>query len=54
MSTKEALIKHGYELRESKFQGRKDIYKDGLFVATMTAWEASRYLKEKYGEDLNG
>lgn len=50
MTVKELLIKYGYELRPSKFQGRKDIYKDNQFIGTMTAWDASNFLKENHGE----
>ena len=53
MNTKEALIKYGYEYRESKFKGKKEIYKDGSFIASMTALQASMYLKERHGWNYN-
>ena len=49
MSVKELLIKYGYELKKSKFQGRKDIFKDGKFIGTITAWEAGNFLNENHG-----
>ena len=49
MSVKELLIRYGYELKKSKFQSRKDIFKDGKFIGTMTAWEAGNFLNENHG-----